>query len=531
MFSKSKIFLYFCLSFLFGAAVAPYFNFSSFTKLFLILLAAIFIFVFWRSKKAVVFSLCFIIFIFGIWRHNLAEHKIIDSDLSYYNDKNEILFEGRVADDPDVRTAQTKLTVAAEKIYLLSETEKREIKKSFGRSIFYEDLADLPQKKIFGKILLNLPRHPDYRYGNQVLVFGKIITPKTYQKSDFSYEKYLSRYQVYSVSYFPRVLVVKQKGGSSLIFFILKIKGYFEKAINQILPEPHAAFLAGLLFGAKKAIPETLLEKFNRVGLTHIVVVSGYNITIIAIVIGALFSKLFSRKISFWLSLLAILLFVILVGAASPVIRAAIMGILVLLAKNSGRTSNITNSLAFTAVAMVFANPKILALDLGFQLSFLATMGIVYLSPYLEKFFKCLPEFFEIRETTKITVSAQILVIPKILLGFSKISIVSIFANILVLPVIPITMFFGFVTGLTGQVSSFFGKIFGYLVYSFLNYEIAVVDFFSKIPWASFQFKKVEKWEVWAYFAVVTGIYLYLKWREKKLADNYNKSDAQNHKF
>jgi competence protein ComEC len=515
MLSKSKIFLYFCLSFIAGVAGAPYFNFSSFAKTAAILVVSIFIFAFWRSRRASVFSFCFIIFILGIWRYDLSLHQIQDVDLAYYNDKNEILFEGVITDEPDVRTSQTKLTVAAKKLYLLSETETKEIKKNLGTFILYEDLADLPQKEIFGKALLNLPRHPNYKYGDYVLVFGKIAIPKTYGENNFSYEEYLSRYQIYSVSYYPKVMTIKQGKGSVFIFSVLKVKERFEKAINKTLPEPHAAFLAGLLFGAKKAIPEYLLEKFNYVGLTHIVVVSGYNITIIAAVISALFLKFFSRKSSFLLSLLAIFLFVILVGAGAPVIRAAIMGIFVLLAKQSGRLSNITNSLAFTACVMLLVNPKILALDLGFQLSFLATIGIVYLSPYLEKFVKWLPEFFEIRETTKITLSAQILVIPKILLGFSKISTISLFANILVLPVIPITMFFGFATGVVGQVSSYLAKITGYLAYSFLNYEIAVVEFFAKFPWASVQFEKVGKWGVWGYFAIIIVIYAYLKKKEK----------------
>lgn len=511
--SKSKIFLFFCLSFILGVGIAPYFSFSAFLRIFLILAAVIFIFVFWKNQKIIVFLLCFIFFIFGAWRYDLMENKITSKNLSYYNDKEEILFEGIISAEPDIRTSQTKLTLESKKIYLLSGVEKKEMAKSLGKSIFYKDLQDLPQKEIQGKILLDLPRHPEYNFGDQLLIFGKLVEPK--ESDNFSYKEYLSRYNIHSLSHYPKIVVLDKNQSNRFFSFLFKVKDYFEKAIFQILPEPHASFLGGLLLGAKKSIPAELMEKFNTTGMTHIVALSGYNISIIVVAVSFLFSCYFSRKISFWLSLLCIFLFVILTGMQASCVRAAIMGGLVALARTSGRFSNLTNSLVFAAATMLLINPKILSFDLGFQLSFLATCGIVYFSPYLERFLAWLPEFFQIRQTAIVTLSAQILVIPKILAGFSRVSLVSPFVNLLILPIIPATMFLGFLTGAVGAILPSFGKIFGYFAFTFLSYEIVVVDFFSKIPYASLQFEKVGKWGVWVYFAVVVGIFSYVKWKKR----------------
>lgn len=250
---------------------------------------------------------------------------------------------------------------------------------------------------------------------------------------------------------------------------ILRTK--IEDRINRILPEPQASLLAGILLGKKRTLPEELLEKFNRTSTTHILVVSGYNITIIgAVIIGFLNWLTLPRKYSFWLAILGIIGFVWLVGFTPPVIRAAIMGILVLIAIRMGRIYNITNALLLTAVLMLLHDPFQLFHNISFQLSFSATIGIVYLYPRFQK----------LGEILGTTLSAQLAVFPFIAYYFGQISLIAPIANLLVLPVIPVAMLFGF-------LGIMLGSFFAWPAWLFLAYVIKMVEILSSIPFASIQ--------------------------------------------
>jgi len=251
------------------------------------------------------------------------------------------------------------------------------------------------------------------------------------------------------------------------------------KSIEKILPEPQASFLAGLLFGFDKNIPKDLLEDFNKTGTRHIIALSGYNITIIAsLIMGFLLWLGFWRKHAFAIAVIAIIFFVILTGASASVSRAAIMGILVLISQQVGRLSNPRNLLALAAFLMIVKEPTSLLNNIGLQLSFSATIGIIYLSPYLKK----LPEIL------KTTLSAQIAVSPLILFYFRQISLISPLANLLVLPIIPITMLIGFVAVLIGTIYAPIGMFLAWPSWLFLSYEIKIIELLAKVPFAGLNF-------------------------------------------
>ncbi len=461
--------------------------------------------IWWKNKYVILFGICFFVLFLGIWRCEFAIKNSTD-EISSYKSKY-IVFEGIVVQDPDVRTAVAKLTVEAQKVYFISEKAAKEKAKKLNAA----DFKKFKSEPIVGKVLITLPRYPEYNYGNRILFSGKISEPMTESDNGFNYREYLSRYNIYTLSSYPAAALVSKNNQISLLSAILKVRTRFEEKIFKILPEPHASFLGGLILGAKRAIPQELMDKFNKTGMTHIVALSGFNITIIAVAITWLVSWFFPRKTSFWFSLLTISFFITLTGFQASCVRAGIMGMLVSLAKCYGRFSNITNSLAVAAVIMLAINPKIFAVDTGFQLSFLATLGIVYLSPFIEKFFKWLPETFEMQSSLVMTLSAQILVIPKILSSFSRISLISPIVNILVLPFVPLTMFFGFLTGISGQFSPFLAKFFGFVAYLLLDYEIRVIDFFSKVPYAAIELKGMGQWLIWIYFGLVLVVYSYIK--------------------
>ncbi|MBM2820574.1 MAG: ComEC/Rec2-related protein [Candidatus Berkelbacteria bacterium] len=332
------------------------------------------------------------------------------------------------------------------------------------------------------KIRLTTGRYPEYHYGDILKFKGTLKESYPY----FYHQGILG--QVYN----PEKIEKIGFDGNIANKTIYQIRDKFEESLNKSLSEPYASFAAGLILGSKRNIPDSLMSDFNRTGTTHIVAVSGYNVTIIITYI-ALLLGIFSRKLKFWGSLVIILSFIIMTGASASVVRAGVLAGLVLLGHYEGRRINMTILIALTATVMLLFNPFALNYDIGFQLSFLAFIGLVYLSPQIAglKTLKILPKFLQ--TTFSETMAAQIMVFPILIYYFGRVSVISPIVNILILWIIPLTMAVVFAVGLFGIIWLSVGQIFGYLDWVLLKYIIFVIQGFSKISWASYNLK-VDSW-------------------------------------
>jgi competence protein ComEC len=173
-------------------------------------------------------------------------------------------------------------------------------------------------------------------------------------------------------------------------------------------------------------------------------------------------------------------------GGASTAIRAGIMAILVLIARVTGRTYDVARALTLAGILMMIINPFVLVFDVSFQLSFIATIAVIFFTPKIEKYFQWIPKKFNLRDVVSMTLAAYIFVLPFILYKMGNLSLVALPANILILPFIPLTMLLGFLTGIAGFLFYFLSVPFGYLAYFFLHYELSVISFFASLPFASF---------------------------------------------
>ncbi|MDP3964055.1 MAG: ComEC/Rec2 family competence protein [bacterium] len=353
-----------------------------------------------------------------------------------------------------------------------------------------------------GKLTAKVPLYPGYQYRDELRLRCKLERPQPIE--DFAYDKYLALSGVHTVCLRPKVEVVGSNSISNVVSIIYALKDHIIVRLNELYHEPQASFMAGLLIGARRGMPDSLLEDFQRTGVTHIIAISGYNITIIASIILSATQRWIGRKRAFWLVLAALTVFAVITGAQASVVRATVMGVIVLLARQSGRLSSVGVSLILAALLMAVVQPLVLAYDAGFQLSFLATVGLVYLSPRLERSVKRIPEFFGLRETIVATVSATIMTLPLITWQFGRVSVVALAANLLILPLIPTIMGIGFLS----LVASVFWWPAGFGISlvssSMLEYVVFVTEFFSRFSFASFEVTKFSVWIVIASYAALS---------------------------
>lgn len=339
------------------------------------------------------------------------------------------------------------------------------------------------------KILISTELFPEFSYGEKIEVVGKLKKPENFITDvgkEFDYINYLKRESVYYTVSFAEVKSLGDGYGDRLKSGILGLKNKFLYMLGQVIPAPESSLLSGLLLGAKSSLGEELQRDFVNTGLVHIIVLSGYNVTIIA---EALIKVLSFASITagIYFGSLAIIIFAIMTGAGATIIRASIMAILALVARATGRSYEITRALLVAGVIMILQNPYILVFDISFQLSFMATLGLIYVAPIFHKWFYFLPERFGIREIAGSTIGVQVFVLPFILYKMGNLSIVAPITNILILPFVPITMLFGFLAGTMSFISPTLGFPFGWVAYMLLHFKIYIVEKFGSIPFANIE--------------------------------------------
>lgn len=362
------------------------------------------------------------------------------------------------------------------------------------------------------KILIQAPRYPEYKYADTLEIKGKIQNPAEIEPFDnFDYGQYLLHRGIRGLIQNPESTSLTKtpplpKWSNLQVWFykiIYFIGDKFQTSLNKILPEPYAALQSGLILGSKTSnIPDSLTSAFNRAGVTHIIAVSGYNVTVIISALAILL-MMFSRRWAFWGSLIAVLIFVILTGATASVVRAGVLSMLVAYGKSIGRRPYYPVLILFVAAVMLLFNPYALKSDVSFQLSFLAFVGLIFLAPKLGeiKILKFMPE--KIRQIFCETMSAQAAVLPILLYNFGILSIVAPLANILILPLVPLSMLLGFIAGLAGIVWLWLGKIAGLVAWLLLKYIIVVVEFLSRLHFAAINIKTSEWFWIPIYYFII----------------------------
>jgi competence protein ComEC len=391
---------------------------------------------------------------------------------------------GVVASDPDKRETSLRVAVTVHRI---------------------------DTKKADGTLLVVLPRETKIFFHDQLEVEGKIIAPQTFETNTghiFDYPSYL-RVQGISALMQYATLDTVVSGSFSLQGTLFSIKHRFERSLERLLPEPDASLMEGILLGERRGIPSDLTQDFVTSGLVHVVVLSGYNISVVSEATMRLFSFL-PRTLGFSFGGITMLLFALMTGAGATTVRASIMGLIAILARYAHRPTAALRALASAAAGMALWNPLVLLFDPSFILSVLATFGLIAFSPAIEKKLTWIPEKFGLRSIAASTISVQLFVLPALLYFTGMLSFMALPANILALPVVSFAMLGGFIAGSLGLLHPALGFIPGIFTDLLLRWMMLVAHTAATLPFAYVTIPQFSAWIVATAYAPLTWFALRL---------------------
>jgi competence protein ComEC len=459
------------------------------------------------SKKTLIVAGLCLLTLFGGGLHFSSSLPPADEhSLCFYNDGGIVEIQGMVTEEPDIRDKYCLLTFSANDVTVSGE-----------------------RKEVSGTALIRVPRYPAYHYGDVLKVTGELETPPQFE--DFDYKGYLARQGIYSVIYYPGVEVLDHGQGLKPLQWIYSLRERLSASLARALPEPQGSLAQAILLGLRGNIPDSLYEAFSRTGTAHLLAISGLHISIILAMLLSFGILVFGRRrsIYIWLTLALMWLYALLTGMHPPIIRAAIMGSLFLIAEYLGRQRSAIIALAFAAAVMVGVQPYVLW-SVSFQLSFLAMAGLILLYPYFQAWGrKGVASLFKARERIAAagnvitdgfaaTLAAIVAVGPLVAYNFGVVSLVALPATFFSLPALPFIIVTAALVAFAGLLASLAAQILGWLAWLFLSYLVFIVQGFDALPHSSLEVTTVSTWHIWGYYAILAGVIALLDHR-KQLAD------------
>ncbi|HWP61533.1 MAG TPA: ComEC/Rec2 family competence protein, partial [Candidatus Paceibacterota bacterium] len=302
----------------------------------------------------------------------------------------------------------------------------------------------------------------------------------------FDYPDYLGAQGIeYELSLAQAEVVQQSKNkGNPIEATAIWTKETFQRGLVATLPEPEAGLAAGITVGDKRSIGSDLSAVFQKVGLVHVVVLSGYNITVV-LSAAARLVQWAPRTAQFGVSGFIVAFFVLMAGGAGSATRAGIMALVAVLARATRRQFLASRALALAALVIVLWNPFELVFDPSFQLSALATLGLIIFSPLFASVLGWIPEKFALREIVTSTISTQLAVLPLLLYQNGQLPLFALPANLFALAAVPTAMFFSLVAGAAGIVLGSLAVPLAFPAYVLLAYIIDVAQFFAALPFSS----------------------------------------------
>ena len=364
--------------------------------------------------------------------------------------------------------------------------------------------------QVEGRLLVRAKVYPELSYGTRARFVGWFRLPPVYET--FDYRRYLARQGIYAIFYAREIIPLARGKGSWWWQPLYALRRHVSMMVESLFPEPYGALVNGILLGIESGIPPALREAFNATGTSHILVISGFNIALLSGLVIALLTPVLGRRRAALAALLVIAMYVPLVGAEAAVVRAGIMGGVSAVGMYLQRQAPALNSLFAAALLMLSMNPNTLW-DVGFQLSFLATLGLIVVHPaLLERIERYLKEdsrhsqwFHWVDEALLVTVTAQLMTTPLIVAVFGRISFISLLANALIVPVQSFIMMGGILSVVLGWLWWPVGQMVAWGTMIPLMWTVFVVEEMAQWPGAGVPLPSAVRPLVWIYYAGVAA--------------------------
>lgn len=461
---RERIALAVLVGFVLGILYASLTSFNWFDAVFLTLLGgALFLVGYLASVHRVVMVVPCIVcisFALGALRMEIAQPVRLLELEQTLGEKAHI--EGRVVQEPDIRENNSRLTVE------ITRVEDTEVERG-------------------ARVLVVAPLHTEVSYGDMVRAEGKIALPEAFESGEgriFAYPEFLAKDGIRYQMSFARVETIGESRRNPIVVAAIATKQWYLEGLASALPEPAAGLAGGITAGDKRGLGSELSDVFRTVGLTHIIVLSGYNIMVVIGFLERLFSRA-HRGVRLGSSVLVALLFALMTGLASSSVRAALMALIATAGKASGRIYLAARALLFVAFLMLVWNPYLLLYDPGYQLSILATLGLIFIAPILSERLPFLTERFGVREVVATTLGTQIAVLPLLLYTSGLLGVYALPTNVLTLVVVPYAMLLSFIAGVVGAIVGSLSVLVAFPAYLVLSYIILVAELTAKLPFAA----------------------------------------------
>jgi competence protein ComEC len=453
-----------------------------------------------HRKLLLLLGFCLLALLGGAIRFQSSIPKVDERLIQFYNDRETVQIEGMVADDPESINLTSVFNLSANELRIADET-----------------------KQVTGKVLIHSLKYQQYKYGDVVKVIGKLEVPPQY--NDFDYKGYLATQGIYSVMNYPKIELLDANQGFKPLALLYSLRNRLAQNLALALPEPQGALAQGILLGIRGNIPYSLRDAFARTGTTHLLAISGLNLTI---VIGILLSVgiwIFGRRhsIYIWLALLVTWLYTLLAGMHPPIVRGAIMGSMFLIGEFLGRQRSALTALTFAAAVMVGIEPQVLR-QASFQLSFLSMAGLIFLFPYFQNWGRRgvasvigtegkLPSFLNVIVASfAVTLAATLMTWPVVAYYFNIVSFVSLPATFLATPAMPGIIITSALVGITGIFALPLAWILGWVDWLFLSYFTMVLQVFDAMPFSFIRLGKIQIWQIGCYYVLMAMAGLSLRY-------------------
>lgn len=499
----------FCVAFITGILLCNIFGISIILVFIALCLLAI-ILLFSKIKKIVIVAFISIAFFtFGSVIFNYAQKTYTLTFQEFYN--KAVTIEGYVDSEIENKDGKVKFFIKTNKIV-------------YGESY----------KKVNGRLIVNITSNTDsiiklkkIDYRTKVSFQASIDKPKTATNpGGFNYKRYLASIGVSGTVYLrdtSDMNVIGVQSGGCFHKLGFKIKNSVLNIVEYCLNKNQAGLLSGMIIGYKDGLDENAFTAFSKAGLTHIMVASGMNVAFIILPLTYLFKKIrIGNLASCIATIFLLILFVFITGFSASVVRAVLMGIMILLGKIIMRETDIYTSISAAAILLLALNPYTIY-DIGFQLSFCATISLVMFYPKLKVLIdhKYIPNV--VSDTLAATIAAQIGVVPITLYYFNNFSTISILSNLLVVPLVQIITIIGFIMVFVGIVNINAAILVGYINNSFLSFVLFVTEYTSKIPYAFLKLPTPSLSLIILYYLAVLYIFKGREFLKSKKALKYAK--------